>query len=77
MLADSHIHSLFSPDSSSSIEDIAMIAQQKGLDFFTISDHYQVWETPEYTFDVENRCLYLTKKQKSFPGLLIGVEIGE
>ncbi|NPV38138.1 MAG: histidinol-phosphatase HisJ family protein [Brevinematales bacterium] len=77
MLADSHIHSFFSPDSSSSIEEIAITAQKKGLDFFTIADHYQVWEDKEYTFDVESRCLFLTNKQKQFPGLLIGVEIGE
>ena len=77
MLCDSHIHSFFSPDSSSPIEEIARTANLHHIDFFTLSDHYQVWESPDYTFDACDRANFLLGKQKLFPGLLIGVEIGE
>ncbi|MCX7882290.1 MAG: PHP domain-containing protein [Brevinematales bacterium] len=77
ILADSHIHSFFSSDSTSSLEDIALMAKNKGLTFFTLCDHYEVWEEEKYTFDVEKRCHILVEKQKQFPGLLIGVEAGE
>jgi len=77
MLADSHIHSFFSPDSSASIEEIALQARERGMDVFTISDHYEIWDDEGYTFDVGERCAFLVEKQKIYPGLLIGVEIGE
>lgn len=77
MLADSHIHSFFSQDSSSSLEDIATSVLSCGIEFFTLSDHYELWDGEGYTFDVKERCDFLVKKRETFPGLLIGVEVGE
>ncbi len=76
-LADCHIHSFFSSDATATIEDIAAVASKRHIDFFTVSDHYEIWDHEGYTFDPEERCSFLVEKQKLFPGLLIGVEIGE
>ncbi|URA11021.1 PHP domain-containing protein [Thermospira aquatica] len=77
ILADCHIHSFFSSDANLSIDDITHKARERHLEFFTISDHYEIWSHEGYTFHPEERCFFLLEKQKLFPGLLIGVEIGE
>ena len=40
---DLHIHSQYSPDSSSSIQDILKVAKKKGLDGIAITDHDSLW----------------------------------
>ena len=44
---DSHIHSEYSPDSNSKIDDIIKTAQRKNLDIIAISDHNTVDGTSE------------------------------
>ena len=39
---DSHIHSEYSPDSSSKIDDILKVAKKEKLDVIAISDHNTV-----------------------------------
>jgi hypothetical protein len=44
---DSHIHSEYSPDSSSRIDDILKVAEKRGIDIIAISDHNTVDGTEE------------------------------
>jgi hypothetical protein len=44
---DSHIHSEYSPDSSSKIDDILKVANQRNIDIIAISDHNTVDGTSE------------------------------
>lgn len=44
---DSHIHSEYSPDSSSKIDDILKVANEKDIDIIAISDHNTVDGTSE------------------------------
>ena len=44
---DSHIHSEYSPDSSSKIDDILKVAKRKNIDVIAISDHNTVDGTKE------------------------------
>lgn len=49
---DSHIHSEYSPDSSSKIDDILKVAKKRKLDIIAISDHNTVdgtWEVMKKT----------------------------
>ena len=44
---DSHIHSEYSPDSNSKIDDILKVAERKNIDIIAISDHNTVDGTSE------------------------------
>ena len=44
---DSHIHSKYSPDSSSNLDDILKVAGEKNIDIIAISDHNTVDGTSE------------------------------
>ena len=44
---DSHIHSEYSPDSSSRIDDILEVANKRNIDIIAISDHNTVDGTSE------------------------------
>ncbi len=44
---DSHIHSEYSPDSSSKIDDILKVAKKRNIDIIAISDHNTVDGTSE------------------------------
>ena len=44
---DSHIHSEYSPDSSSKIDDILKVANERNIDIIAISDHNTVDGTSE------------------------------
>ena len=44
---DSHIHSEYSPDSQSKIDDIIKVAQKENIDIIAISDHNTVDGTSE------------------------------
>ncbi|WP_366938606.1 PHP domain-containing protein [uncultured Methanobrevibacter sp.] len=44
---DSHIHSEYSPDSQSKIDDILKVAQKRNIDIIAISDHNTVDGTSE------------------------------
>ena len=51
---DSHIHSEYSPDSSSKIDDILDVAKQKNIDIIAISDHNTVNGTGEVRAKTKN-----------------------
>lgn len=44
---DSHIHSEYSPDSNSKIDDIIKVAKKENIDIIAISDHNTVDGTDE------------------------------
>ena len=51
---DSHIHSEYSPDSSSKIDDILETARNKNIDIIAISDHNTVDGTSEVMAKTRN-----------------------
>ena len=51
---DSHIHSEYSPDSHSRIDDILKTAQERDLDIIAISDHNTVDGTSEVMAKTRN-----------------------
>lgn len=70
-MIDYHIHSNFSPDSNSSVEDIVKYAREKNLKVI-ITDHYEAVEKDHnFKFDVKSY-----KETMKKYGLLVGVEFG-
>lgn len=55
MAADIHIHSMFSHDSESRLEDICAAAKEKGLDVICITDHADVKPTTDMAQMVQTR----------------------
>lgn len=53
-MLDLHIHSFFSPDSSSKIEDIIQNARHLDLKIIGIADHYDLEERIPYAYRVKN-----------------------
>ena len=51
---DSHIHSEYSPDSNSKIDDILKTAQKENIDIIAISDHNTVDGTSEVLAKTRN-----------------------
>ena len=51
---DSHIHSEYSPDSSSKIDDILKVADKRNIDIIAISDHNTVDGTSEVLAKTRN-----------------------
>ena len=51
---DSHIHSEYSPDSQSKIDDILKVAQKENIDIIAISDHNTVDGTSEVIKKTKN-----------------------
>ncbi|MER2014624.1 MAG: PHP domain-containing protein, partial [Methanobrevibacter sp.] len=51
---DSHIHSEYSPDSSSRIDDILEVANKRNIDIIAISDHNTVDGTSEVMAKTRN-----------------------
>ena len=51
---DSHIHSEYSPDSHSKIDDILKVAQNRNIDIIAISDHNTVDGTGEVVKKTRN-----------------------
>ena len=51
---DSHIHSEYSPDSSSKIDDILKVAKERNIDIIAISDHNTVDGTSEVLAKTRN-----------------------
>ena len=51
---DSHIHSEYSPDSSSKIDDILKVAEKRNIDIIAISDHNTVDGTSEVLAKTRN-----------------------
>ena len=51
---DSHIHSEYSPDSLSKIDDILKVARRENIDILEISDHNTVYGTSEIVAKTRN-----------------------
>ena len=81
-LCDAHIHSEFSYDSKSKIDDICKAAVNRGLDEVAITDHYDAniisWRlVPD--FDVKGAEAAVEEAREKYPKLKIsfGIELGE
>ena len=86
ILSDNHIHSCFSSDSTTSLEDIANTAISLGLESICITDHHDIDfvinpAQPQMNFqlDTANYLIALTKLKENYTGRLdirFGVELG-
>ncbi len=75
-MIDLHIHSNFSPDSKSSVEDIAAVAKLKGLKIIGISDHLEI-KDEKIVYDFSHKDFF--EKVDLLDGelkVLKGVEFG-
>lgn len=82
MLADMHVHTEFSLDSSANIESMAEKAISIGLDMICITDHLD-WDFPEkdliFDFDVNEYQKSIEAAKQKYAGKLdirMGVELG-
>lgn len=78
---DQHVHSEFSFDSNQSIEEYINLAISKKLDFFILTDHYDLNYLDSgrnLTFDIKKQDEFLTHLQNKYPDIKIlrGIEIG-
>ena len=75
-MIDLHIHSEFSVDSESKLEDIAKVAKSKGLKYIGINDHYEMrFGKLKYGFDLDE-FLKAVDSTESEIVILKGVEWG-
>jgi len=80
-MLDLHIHSHFSPDSESRIEDIIKKAEKMKLKVIGISDHYDLEDRVPYAYRVEDmdhyyKALEFYKENTSEVKFLKGIEVG-
>lgn len=82
MLADMHVHTTFSLDSSTRMESMVEQAISMGMDMICITDHID-WDFPEkdliFDFDVKEYQKAIERMQKKYAGRLeirMGVELG-
>lgn len=82
MLCDTHIHSLFSPDSDAAMEDMVSKAAELGIPVVCFTDHVD-WDFPYddvvYDIDAAEYFKSLRAIRKKFEGrirVLTGVELG-
>ncbi|WP_372589447.1 PHP domain-containing protein [Fervidobacterium pennivorans subsp. shakshaketiis] len=71
LVADYHIHSRYSPDSQSEIEDIIETSREKGINHIIITDHYELADEHANVIDVDT---YRSEMEKY--SLPVGVELG-
>jgi histidinol-phosphatase (PHP family) len=71
IIADYHLHSNYSPDSESRIEDIIRVSREKNIEHIIITDHYEIADEHENILDVDE---YRKKMEKY--SLPVGVELG-
>lgn len=71
IIADYHIHSNFSPDSESTVERIVEVAEERGIGYIIVTDHYELADEHANVFDVEE---YRERMEKF--SLPVGVELG-
>lgn len=89
-IIDCHVHSAFSPDAKSSVEEMCERAAQLGLSAYAITDHCDVnfWDKVQdkYTvdFDMYGAGEYALKSieavsslKEKYPNLLCGIELGQ
>lgn len=82
MLADMHVHTSFSQDSSATMEGMVEQAISMGMDMICITDHLD-WDFPEkdliFDFDVDEYQKKIERMQKKYAGKIeirMGVELG-
>jgi len=79
-MIDLHIHSYFSPDSASGIDDIIEKAKSIGLKVIGISDHYDLEERIPFAYRINDIEVYLETLEfySNIEGirLLKGLEVG-
>ena len=64
---DSHIHSEYSPDSHSKIDDILKVAKNENIDIIAISDHNTVDGTREVMQKTRTTDILAIYQQKADP----------
>lgn len=80
-LADYHVHSDISPDSSETMENAARAARSRGLTEIAFTDHYDAAYPGEESFGTPDLGHYfenLARVREAFPDLVIrsGIELG-
>lgn len=71
MLMDYHLHSTFSGDGKSSIEEICLSAKAKGFTHIAITDHHDIGNPPFELKDVGKYSDEMARCKALFPGLNI------
>ncbi|WP_241498735.1 PHP domain-containing protein [Fervidobacterium thailandense] len=71
IIEDYHIHSNFSPDSNSTVEEIIQVAREKGIGHIIITDHFELADQHANEIDVETY-----RKVMERYSLPVGVELG-
>lgn len=72
--SDWHIHSEYSYDASNPLERIAKEAKEQGLINVGITDHLN-FNDQKFTQDLLNSCEAVSKMQKTYPQMVLGVEL--
>lgn len=71
ILADYHIHSNYSPDSNSTVDDIIETAREKGISYIIITDHFELSDVHANIIEMERY-----RKEMEKHSLPVGVELG-
>ena len=77
--ADSHVHTVFSPDSDSKIEDLIKEAENLGISHLTFTDHAEFSDTGVLCLDIEKYGKKFREIQATYEGsvnLYWGTEVG-
>ncbi len=81
-MLDTHTHTLFSFDGKMSAREMVLCAQERGAEYYCITDHFDFDYTfmPEYQsvrqIDVEGYLREILALKQEFPFLRIGCELG-
>lgn len=80
ILADYHLHSLFSSDSKEELENIVKIALERGMTEIAITDHLDIdYPNGQFNLEIDNYIETLKKIRFKYQGKIkikIGVELG-
>ena len=71
IIADYQLHSKYSPDSESDIEDIIEVSHEKNIEHIIITDHYEIADEHANVLNIDE---YRKKMEKY--SLPVGVELG-
>ncbi|MFN3692304.1 MAG: PHP domain-containing protein, partial [Fervidobacterium sp.] len=71
ILADYHIHSNYSPDSTATVEEIIDTAYEKGINYIIITDHFELAEEHGNIIEMDRY-----RKEMEKYSLPVGVELG-
>lgn len=71
ILADYHIHSNYSPDSTATVEEIIDTAFERGINYIIITDHFELADEHGNTIEMDTY-----RKEMEKHSLPVGVELG-